>query len=109
MQVFIGMILGFVVAIIVMIVTGFGQDPYLIREIDEQTGVVKKISKFANCLIDTEISGLNDIKEILDITTLSEEEKSQYIQIITDVHIKHLLTYSEKIKVLSDRRKDNSR
>lgn len=35
MQVFIGMILGFVVAIIVMIVTGFGQDYELITTIDE--------------------------------------------------------------------------
>ena len=35
MQVFIGIILGFVVAIIVMIVTGFGQDYELVTTIDE--------------------------------------------------------------------------
>lgn len=35
MQVFIGIILGFIIAIIVMIVTGFGQDYELITTIDE--------------------------------------------------------------------------
>ena len=35
MEVFIGIILGFIIAIIVMIVTGFGQDYELITTIDE--------------------------------------------------------------------------
>ena len=98
MQVFIGIILGFIIAIIVMIVTGFGQDPYLIREIDEQTDVVKKISKFANCLIDTEISGLNDIKEIEDIIKNSEESKENYF--ITFEKIKNVL-FEKKVQTNS--------
>lgn len=107
-----GIIIGFIIAIIYMVWTGFGQDYYLTKEIEDKTNIVKKISDFADNLINNNIMALNEIEEILDITTLSAEEKKQHIKIITDIHIKKLYQYlSEinKIKVLSTRKKENCR
>lgn len=92
MQVFIGIILGFVVAIIVMIVTGFGQDYELITTIDE---LQKELKDNKDKLKNKEIAEIRaiffarKIKEIEDIIKNSEECKENYF--ITFEKIKNVL------------------
>ena len=92
MQVFIGIILGFVVAIIVMIVTGFGQDYELITTIDE---LQKELKDNKDKLKNNEIAEIRTtffarkIKEIEDIIKKSEESKENYF--ITFEKIKNVL------------------
>ena len=70
MEVFIGIILGFIIAIIVMIVTGFGQDYELITTIDE---LQKELKDNKDRLKNKEIAEIRatffarKIKEIEDI------------------------------------------
>lgn len=81
MQVFIGIILGFIIAIIVMIVTGFGQDYELITTIDE---LQKELKDNKDKLKNNEIAEIRTtffarkIKEIEDIIKNSEESKENY-------------------------------
>lgn len=92
MQVFIGIILGFVVAIIVMIVTGFGQDYELITTIDE---LQKELKDNKDKLKNKEIAEIRatffarKIKEIEDIIKKSEESEENYF--ITFEKIKNVL------------------
>lgn len=92
MQVFIGIILGFVVAIIVMIVTGFGQDYELITTIDK---LQKELKDNKDKLKNNEIAEIRTtffarkIKEIEDIIKKSEESKEDYF--ITFEKIKNVL------------------
>lgn len=92
MQVFIGIILGFVVAIVVMIVTGFGQDYELITTIDE---LQKELKDNKDKLKNKEIVEIRTtffarkIKEIEDIIKNSEESKENYF--ITFEKIKNVL------------------
>lgn len=92
MQVFIGIILGFIIAIIVMIVTGFGQDYELITTIDE---LQKELKDNKDKLKNKEIAEIRatffarKIKEIEDIIKNSEESKENYF--ITFEKIKSVL------------------
>ena len=92
MQVFIGIILGFIIAIIVMIVTGFGQDYELITTIDE---LQKELKDNKDKLKNKEIAEIRatvfarKIKEIEDIIKKSEESKEDYF--ITFEKIKNVL------------------
>ena len=92
MQVFIGIILGFIIAIIVMIVTGFGQDYELITTIDE---LQKELKDNKDKLKNNEIAEIRTtffarkIKEIEDIIKKSEESKENYF--ITFEKIKNVL------------------
>ena len=92
MQVFIGIILGFVVAIIVMIVTGFGQDYELITTIDK---LQKELKDNKDKLKNKEIAEIRTtffarkIKEVEDIIKNSEESKENYF--ITFEKIKNVL------------------
>lgn len=92
MQVFIGIILGFIIAIIVMIVTGFGQDYELITTIDE---LQKELKDNKDKLKNKEIVEIRTtffarkIKEIEDIIKNSEESKENYF--ITFEKIKNVL------------------
>ena len=92
MQVFIGIILGFIIAIIVMIVTGFGQDYELITTIDE---LQKELKDNKDKLKNKEIAEIRatflamKIKEIEDIIKKSEESKENYF--ITFEKIKNVL------------------
>lgn len=92
MQVFIGIILGFIIAIIVMIVTGFGQDYELITTIDE---LQKELKDNKDKLKNNEIAEIRTtffarkIKEIEDIIKKSEESKEDYF--ITFEKIKNVL------------------
>lgn len=92
MQVFIGIILGFIIAIIVMIVTGFGQDYELITTIDE---LQKELKDNKDKLKNKEITEIRTtffarkIKEIEDIIKNSEESKENYF--ITFEKIKNVL------------------
>ena len=92
MEVFIGIILGFIIAIIVMIVTGFGQDYELITTIDE---LQKELKDNKDKLKNNEIAEIRTtffarkIKEIEDIIKNSEESKENYF--ITFEKIKNVL------------------
>lgn len=92
MEVFIGIILGFIIAIIVMIVTGFGQDYELITTIDE---LQKELKDNKDKLKNNEIAEIRTtffarkIKEIEDIIKKSEESKEDYF--ITFEKIKNVL------------------
>ena len=92
MEVFIGIILGFIIAIIVMIVTGFGQDYELITTIDE---LQKELKDNKDKLKNNEIAEIRTtffarkIKEIEDIIKNSEESKDN--NIITFEKIKNVL------------------
>lgn len=92
MEVFIGIILGFIIAIIVMIVTGFGQDYELITTIDE---LQKELKDNKDKLKNNEIAEIRTtffarkIKEIEDIIKKSEESKEDYF--ITFEKIKSVL------------------
>lgn len=92
MQVFICIILGFIIAIIVMIVTGFGQDYELITTIDE---LQKELKDNKDKLKNNEIAEIRTtffarkIKEIEDIIKNSEESKENYF--ITFEKIKNVL------------------
>ena len=92
MEVFIGIILGFIIAIIVMIVTGFGQDYELITTIDE---LQKELKDNKDKLKNNEIAEIRTtffarkIKEIEDIIKKSEESKENYF--ITFEKIKNVL------------------
>ena len=93
MEVFIGIILGFIIAIIVMIVTGFGQDYELITTIDE---LQKELKDNKDKLKNNEIAEIRTtffarkIKEIEDIIKKSEESKENYF--ITFEKIKNVLS-----------------
>lgn len=92
MEVFIGIILGFIIAIILMIVTGFGQDYELITTIDE---LQKELKDNKDKLKNNEIAEIRTtffarkIKEIEDIIKKSEESKENYF--ITFEKIKSVL------------------
>lgn len=92
MEVFICVILGFIIAIIVMIVTGFGQDYELITTIDE---LQKELKDNKDKLKNKEIAEIRTtffarkIKEIEDIIKKSEESKEDYF--ITFEKIKNVL------------------
>lgn len=92
MEVFIGVILGFIIAIILMIVTGFGQDYELITTIDE---LQKELKDNKDKLKNNEIAEIRTtffarkIKEIEDIIKKSEESKENYF--ITFEKIKNVL------------------
>lgn len=92
MQVFIGIILGFIIAIVVMIVTGFGQDYELITTIDE---LQKELKDNKDKLKNKEIVEIRTtffarkLKEIEDIIKNSEESKENYF--ITFEKIKNVL------------------
>ena len=92
MQVFIGIILGFIIAILVMIVTGFGQDYELITTIDE---LQKELKDNKDKLKNMEIAEIRTtffarkIKEVEDIIKKSEESKENYF--ITFEKIKNVL------------------
>lgn len=101
MQVFIGIILGFIIAIIVMIVTGFGQDYELITTIDE---LQKELKDNKDKLKNNEIAEIRTtffarkIKEIEDIIKNSEESKENYF--ITFEKIKNVL-FEKKVQTNS--------
>lgn len=101
MQVFIGIILGFIIAIIVMIVTGFGQDYELITTIDE---LQKELKDNKDKLKNNEIAEIRTtffarkIKEIEDIIKKSEESKENYF--ITFEKIKNVL-FEKKVQTNS--------
>ena len=92
MEVFIGVFLGFIIAIIVMKVTGFGQDYELITTIDE---LQKELKHNKDRLKNKEIAEIRatffarKIKEIEDIIKNSEESKENYF--ITFEKIKNVL------------------
>lgn len=118
MQVFIGIILGFIIAIIVMIVTGFGQDYELITTIDE---LQKELKDNKDRLKNKEIAEIRatffarKIKEIEDIIKNSEESKvfekerkqyqeviNKYIPIVESMTVENVNEVMDLIKNIDD-------
>lgn len=83
MQVFIGIILGFIIAIIVMIVTGFGQDYELITTIDE---LQKELKDNKDRLKNKEIAEIRATffanKNIQEESKVFEDERKQYQEVM---------------------------
>lgn len=118
MEVFIGIILGFIIAIIVMIVTGFGQDYELITTIDE---LQKELKDNKDRLKNKEIAEIRTtffarkIKEIEDIIKNSEESKvfekerkqyqeviNKYIPIVESMTVENVNEVMDLIKNIDD-------
>ena len=118
MEVFIGIILGFIIAIIVMIVTGFGQDYELITTIDE---LQKELKDNKDRLKNKEIAEIRatffarKIKEIEDIIKNSEESKvfekerkqyqeviNKYIPIVESMTVENVNEVMDLIKNIDD-------
>lgn len=89
MQVFIGIILGFIIAIIVMIVTGFGQDYELITTIDDLQKELKdnkdklknkEIAEIRTTFFARKIKEIKDhfAKKIKELNLVWNKDKQQY-------------------------------
>lgn len=89
MQVFISIILGFIIAIIVMIVTGFGQDYELITTIDELQKELKdnkdrlknkEIAEIRATFFARKIKEIEDhfAKKIKELNLVWNKDKQQY-------------------------------